>query len=82
MKSVDELKSAITTGYTFEGISIVLGTAIHEKQPVAGAQVKVPLNTVNRHGLIAGATGTGKTKPFSNSQKVFLKTASMFYWWT
>lgn len=62
MKSVDELKSAITTGYTFEGKSIVLGTAIHEKQPVAGAQIKVPLNTVNRHGLIAGATGTGKTK--------------------
>jgi DNA helicase HerA-like ATPase len=31
-------------------------------QPVTGAMVKIPLKTMNRHGLIAGATGTGKTK--------------------
>jgi DNA helicase HerA-like ATPase len=31
-------------------------------KPVAGADVNLPLKTMNRHGLIAGATGTGKTK--------------------
>lgn len=31
-------------------------------EPVKGLQVKIPLKTLNRHGLIAGATGTGKTK--------------------
>jgi DNA helicase HerA-like ATPase len=39
-----------------------LGCAILDGEPVSGAQVKVPLKTMNRHGLIAGATGTGKTK--------------------
>ena len=35
---------------------------MHEGETVTGAHVKVPLKTLNRHGLIAGATGTGKTK--------------------
>ena len=52
----------ITNGYACSGDSIVLGGAILDGQPVAGAQVKIPLKTMNRHGLIAGATGTGKTK--------------------
>src|SRR5262249_15205551 len=26
------------------------------------AQIRIPLATINRHGLVAGATGTGKTK--------------------
>src|SRR5512133_2412052 len=52
----------ITDGYACNGDSIVLGGAILDGQPVAGAQVKIPLKTMNRHGLIAGATGTGKTK--------------------
>ena len=33
-----------------------------EGKPIPEAQVKIPLKTLNRHGLIAGATGTGKTK--------------------
>jgi uncharacterized protein len=51
----------IQQGYTFKGDSIVIGGAIFngESQP---AQVKIPLKTLNRHGLIAGATGSGKTK--------------------
>lgn len=57
-----DLQQAIAKGYTFEGKSILLGAAAFDKQPVPGAQVRMPLNTVNRHGLIAGATGTGKTK--------------------
>lgn len=49
-------------GYTFKGDSFVLGVGIHEGKTHPEAQVKVPLKTLNRHGLIAGATGTGKTK--------------------
>lgn len=52
----------INEGYACNGDSIVLGGAILDGQPVAGAFVKIPLKTMNRHGLIAGATGTGKTK--------------------
>jgi uncharacterized protein len=52
----------ITAGYTFSGGSIVLGAAMLDGEAQAGVQVKVPLRTMNRHGLIAGATGTGKTK--------------------
>ena len=41
--------------------------------PVPGLQVKIPLKTINRHGLIAGATGTGKTK----SLQVFSEQLSL-----
>ncbi|GAB4249926.1 MAG: DUF853 family protein [Saprospiraceae bacterium] len=52
----------ITKGYTFKGPSITLGAAMLDKEPITNLLVKVPLKTFNRHGLIAGATGTGKTK--------------------
>ncbi len=52
----------INEGYTCKGDSIVLGGAMLDGVPLANALVKVPLKTMNRHGLIAGATGTGKTK--------------------
>jgi uncharacterized protein len=52
----------INNGYSSSGDSIVLGSAMLDGQPIAEAQVKIPLKTMNRHGLIAGATGTGKTK--------------------
>jgi DNA helicase HerA-like ATPase len=39
-----------------------LGAAILNNEPIGEAHVKIPLKTLNRHGLIAGATGTGKTK--------------------
>ncbi len=39
-----------------------MGIGMLDGQPVPGAIVKLPLKTMNRHGLIAGATGTGKTK--------------------
>lgn len=53
---------AIKTGYTFKGESFKLGCAMLDGNVVAGADVVVPFKTLNRHGLIAGATGTGKTK--------------------
>ncbi len=52
----------ITQGYTFKGDSIVLGAAMLGGEAINGLQIKIPLRTLNRHGLIAGATGSGKTK--------------------
>src|SRR5690554_985341 len=52
----------INTGYATKGDYITLGSAMYEKETVKDAFVKLPLKTLNRHGLIAGATGTGKTK--------------------
>jgi DNA helicase HerA-like ATPase len=53
---------AVTDGYTFKGESFQLGIGMLDKTPVPAANVMLPLKTMNRHGLIAGATGTGKTK--------------------
>ncbi len=53
---------AIQSGYTFKGEKIKIGVAMHDGEVVSGADVFLPLRTMNRHGLIAGATGTGKTK--------------------
>jgi uncharacterized protein len=53
---------AVKDGYTFKGESIILGTGIFNGEAVKDATVKLALKTLNRHGLIAGATGTGKTK--------------------
>ena len=52
----------IRNGYTFKGEHFKLGCAMLDGEVVAGADVLLPLRTLNRHGLIAGATGTGKTK--------------------
>ena len=52
----------ITAGNTFEGDFITLGAAILDEETMTNAFVNIPLKTMNRHGLIAGATGTGKTK--------------------
>jgi len=52
----------INEGYDSKGESIILGGAILDGEALANAPVKIPLKTLNRHGLIAGATGTGKTK--------------------
>ena len=52
----------INNGYTTKGDFINLGAAMLNGETVKDAYVKIPLKTLNRHGLIAGATGTGKTK--------------------
>ncbi len=61
-QDIEKFKESINKGYAFKGESFVLGTGILDRNPIKGAQVKIPLKTLNRHGLIAGATGTGKTK--------------------
>ena len=52
----------ITEGNTCKGDFIPVGAAMLDGETITGAHVKIPLKTLNRHGLIAGATGTGKTK--------------------
>ena len=62
MATALDFSKHINEGYTSKGESITLGGAILNGEAVADTFVKVPLKTLNRHGLIAGATGTGKTK--------------------
>ena len=53
---------AIADGYTFEGPVLNFGALVVDGEPRADLQIRVPLAMLNRHGLVAGATGTGKTK--------------------
>jgi DNA helicase HerA-like ATPase len=62
MDRTEQFRQHISGGYTFKGDYIVMGTAMLDKAAVPNTQVKVPLKMLNRHGMISGATGTGKTK--------------------
>ena len=62
MGKKDDFIQNITNGYQTKGESIILGGAMLDGEAIADTFVKIPLKTLNRHGLIAGATGTGKTK--------------------
>ena len=57
-----EFGKTIADAYAFEGEWLDLGRGVHEGKVVDEAAVRLPLATSNRHGLIAGATGTGKTR--------------------
>ncbi|WP_082522755.1 helicase HerA-like domain-containing protein [Geodermatophilus sp. Leaf369] len=61
-EGVDPVAAEIAAGYAFTGPALEFGAVVHGGKPHPGAQVRVPLSMMNRHGLIAGATGTGKTK--------------------
>jgi DNA helicase HerA-like ATPase len=52
----------IAAGYAVQGQALELGTVVVDGTADPTAQIRIPLATVNRHGLVAGATGTGKTK--------------------
>src|SRR5262245_61178123 len=62
MADKEKFVQQINEGYTFKGETITLGGAIFGGEVLTGTHIKLPLKTMNRHGLIAGATGTGKTK--------------------
>lgn len=62
MSKQTDFSEHINNGYVTKGDSIILGGAILDGEALPNAHVKIPLKTLNRHGLIAGATGTGKTK--------------------
>ena len=62
MKNKTDFIQTINDGYITKGDSLLLGAAMLDGEPIPEAHIKIPLKTLNRHGLIAGATGTGKTK--------------------
>lgn len=57
-----QFEAAIAAGYSFAGGVLKIGNGLYDGEVAAGAAVYLPLKMLNRHGLIAGATGTGKTK--------------------
>ena len=62
MPTKEEFLQSIKAGYTFKGEAVQIGAAVFNGEVVPEAKILLPLKTMNRHGLIAGATGTGKTK--------------------
>jgi DNA helicase HerA-like ATPase len=59
---MDEGLAGLAAGYGFDGPAVGLGRAVKGEEVNTGFEVAVPLAMLNRHGLVAGATGTGKTK--------------------
>jgi DNA helicase HerA-like ATPase len=55
-------RDAISAGYTFDEPTLIIGSAMHGGELFNDVRVQVPLSILNRHGLVAGATGTGKTR--------------------
>ena len=62
MSNPETFQEIVTNGYQFKGESIILGAPKLEGEVLTDHFIRLPLKTFNRHGLIAGATGTGKTK--------------------
>src|SRR5262245_25121337 len=53
---------AVAAGYQFEGEALELGGLMIDATTLTDTHIRIPLGMLNRHGLVAGATGTGKTK--------------------
>ncbi len=58
----DPIVAAVAPGYSFEGPALELGGLMLDATRLSETPIRIPLGMVNRHGLVAGATGTGKTK--------------------
>src|ERR1700712_1067548 len=58
----DPISAAVAPGYAFEGPVLELGGLMIDATTLSGVPIRIPLGMLNRHGLVAGATGTGKTK--------------------
>jgi len=58
----DRVSAAVAPGYQFEGPALELGGLMLDATTLADIRIRIPLGMLNRHGLVAGATGTGKTK--------------------
>src|SRR5687767_6264845 len=57
-----KFSAAINKSYTFSGSSIFLGAGVLNGDIIADAKVNLALRMMNRHGLVTGATGSGKTR--------------------
>jgi uncharacterized protein len=62
MSNKETFIQKVKEGYSFKGEAVKIGVGLLDGEPIEGADIFLPLKTMNRHGLIAGATGTGKTK--------------------
>jgi DNA helicase HerA-like ATPase len=62
MTKAADAAAEIAKAYAFEGPALELGALVIEGTPHPDARIRMPLSMLNRHGLVAGATGTGKTK--------------------
>ena len=62
MSKKEKFIAETTPRYTTKGHFFTLGKGILDGEVIPEVDVNIPLRTINRHGLIAGATGTGKTK--------------------
>src|SRR6187431_3633150 len=60
--SKDKFIESITKSYTTSGASIYLGAGVLQGEIIADAKVNLPLRMMTRHGLVTGATGSGKTR--------------------
>jgi DNA helicase HerA-like ATPase len=58
----DPISEAVAAGYRFEGPALELGGLMLDAENLGDVRIRIPLGMLNRHGLVAGATGTGKTK--------------------
>src|SRR6478672_11418434 len=58
----DPIAAAVAPGYQFEGKALELGGLMLDAERLSDVHIRIPLGMLNRHGLVAGATGTGKTK--------------------
>ncbi len=58
----DPISEAVAPGYRFEGPALELGGLMLNADDLGDVHIRIPLAMLNRHGLVAGATGTGKTK--------------------
>src|SRR3954467_5501653 len=59
---MEPIETAVAEGYAFDGPVLELGGLMRSVDDLSDVRVRVPLGMLNRHGLVAGATGTGKTK--------------------
>src|SRR5512139_2938015 len=56
------IAAAVAPGYEFEATALELGGLMLDATTLSDVRIRIPLAMLNRHGLVAGATGTGKTK--------------------
>lgn len=72
-------QKTLSDGFRMSGPSIVLGAALKDSAVHPDLVVRAPLGLLNRHGLVAGATGTGKTKTLQGlAEKLSAAGVSVF----